>query len=113
MNEPVHKDQSAGRWFTLSLVEQLANVGSEAERAISWRDRGNVQQSERAFDRMLELLDLTIADPRWIKARRLKEITRLREVLCDLFLGDNAYQTSFEYVRQYFLEYGLAARLNR
>jgi hypothetical protein len=73
---------------------------------------GNRQQFERAFDRMLEL-DLTIADPRWRKARCLKEIVRLREVLCDLFQGDNIYQTSFDYLRRYFLEFGMAARLNR
>lgn len=44
---------------------------------------------------MLELLDLTIEDPRWRGTGRLKELLRLREVLCDLFYGDNVYNTTF------------------
>jgi hypothetical protein len=81
MNEPVHKTLGDGRWFTLSLVEQLANVGSEVERAIVWRSRGDGERFEKAFERMLELIDLTAADPRWRAARRLKEIRRLRDVV--------------------------------
>jgi len=30
----VHKQLASGRWFKLSLVEQLANVGSDVERTI-------------------------------------------------------------------------------
>lgn len=59
----MHRELAAGRWFELPLVEQLANIGSEVERTISWRGR-NAKNSEKAFERGLELLDLTIADPR-------------------------------------------------
>jgi len=31
----MHRELAAGRWFELSLVEQLANIGSEIERTIS------------------------------------------------------------------------------
>ena len=113
MNEPIHRSLAQGRWFTFSLAEQLANVGSEVERAARWRQRGEREHFEKALDRMLELLDLTIADPRWQRSRRLKELVRLREVLCDFFCGDNVYGTKLEDLQKYFLYFGIAARANR
>lgn len=32
-----HAELAAGRWRTVSLMEQLGNIGSEVERAIKWR----------------------------------------------------------------------------
>jgi hypothetical protein len=113
MTNHVHSSLSGGRWFTFTLAEQLANVGSEFERALSWKKRGDQVHFEKAFDRMLELLDLTIADPRWLRMRRLKELLRVREVLCDFFYGDNAYQTTPDYLSRYFLYFGIAARASR
>lgn len=103
-----HKELAAGRWFTFSLAEQLAHVGSEVSRTISARARGDTDSGRRAFKRMLELLDLTIADLRWRK--RLKELTRLREVLCDYFVGDNQYRATAESLNNYFLAFTYAAR---
>lgn len=60
----IHKQLAAGRWFELSLVEQLANVGSDIERTIQWKKKGDFEYSKEAFLRALELLDLTIADPK-------------------------------------------------
>jgi hypothetical protein len=57
-----HRELSAGRWNQLSFVEQMANVGSEIERTISWKFRGRLDYSRRAFERALELIDLTAAD---------------------------------------------------
>ncbi len=104
-----HQSLAAGRWRNLSLIEQLANIGSEVERALSWRQKGNPAYSQKAFERTLELIDLTISDPR--HQRRLKEITRLREVLLDYFLGDNQFQSNENLWRKYFYAFGYAARL--
>ena len=78
----------------LSPVEQLANVGSEIERAMRWRGKGNAEYGRRAFERALELLDLSIADEK--NRSRLKELTRLREALADYFWFDNSYGSSDE-----------------
>jgi hypothetical protein len=83
---------AAGRWREFSLVDQLANVGSEVERALNWLNKGNPEYSRLAFLRALELLNLTIADPK--HRNRLRELTRLREALLDFFLGDNAFRSS-------------------
>jgi len=107
-----HPDLAAGRWFTLSLANQLGNVGSEYERARSWKERGDQVRFEHAFARLLELLDLTIADPRW-KNHRLKELTRLREVICDELFNDVQEFVHPSDLRQYFLYFGILARNER
>jgi len=106
-----HAELSAGKWFRLSLVEQLANVGSEVERAIRWRRKGNPEYGRRAFERALELLDLTIADEK--NRLRLKELTRLREALADYFCFENQYGSTDESWQRYFHAFTYAAALRR
>jgi hypothetical protein len=64
-----------------------------------------------AFERALELLDLTLADPRW--RDRLREIARARELLCDAATGGAEYGTTLEDLDRYFLAFALAARAGR
>ncbi|MCM8796613.1 MAG: hypothetical protein NC923_01825 [Candidatus Omnitrophica bacterium] len=45
-----HQELANGRWFGLSLPEQLAHVGSEVERAISWNGKNNAEYSRLAFE---------------------------------------------------------------
>lgn len=103
-----HRSLAAGRWHSLSLIEQLANIGSEVERALNWRQKGNPAYSQKALERALELIDLTIADPRHLT--RLKEITRLQEALLDYFLGENQFQSNERLWRKYFYAFAYAAR---
>jgi acyl-CoA hydrolase len=65
----------------------------------------------KAFERALELLDLTLADPRW--RGRLREIARVRELLCDAAAGGHEYSTTLEDLDRYFLAFAVAARNNR
>jgi hypothetical protein len=107
----LHQDLAAGRWFDLPLVEQLAHVGSEVERTMRWRHKGNSEYARRAFERALELLDLTIAD---VKHRsRLRELTRLREVLADYFWFDNRYGSTDDSWHRYFHAFAHAAARDR
>ena len=95
-----HRDLAAGRWRSFPLVVQLAVVESEVERALAWRGRNNAEYSRLAFERALELLGLTIADPR--HRHRLVELTRLREALLDYFVGDNQFGSTERSWRSYF-----------
>lgn len=106
-----HPSLAAGRWRTFSLMEQLANVGSEVERALNWLNKNNPEYSRLAFLRALELLGLTIADPR--HRRRLKELTRLREALLDFFLGDNEFHSTEKSWRTYFYGFAYASALEK
>ena len=81
-----HKDLASGRWQKFSLLEQMANIGAEVGRAINWKNR-NEENSKMAFERGLELLDLTIDDPK--NKKRLKELLRVRETLAGNFYFDN------------------------
>ena len=103
-----HKDLAAGRWNSLSFFEQMANVGSEVERAIKWREKRNAQYSQMAFERALELLDFTVADKK--NKKRLKELLRLREVLADYFVFENVYRSSDKSFQNYFYAFNFAAR---
>ncbi|MFA5777583.1 MAG: hypothetical protein WC906_04040 [Parcubacteria group bacterium] len=103
-----HKNLAEGRWNSLSFLEQMANVGSEVERALKWKEKSNAEYSQLAFDRALELLDLTISDEK--NRLRLKEILRLREMLADYFVFSNAYNSAGKNFQNYFYSFTFAAR---
>ncbi|MCX6812257.1 MAG: hypothetical protein NTW79_01355 [Candidatus Berkelbacteria bacterium] len=104
-----HKNLAAGRWNKFSLVEQMANIGSEVGRTINWREK-NQKLSQQAFWRALELIDLTVADQK--NQKRLKEVLRMREMLVDYFFADNQYHSTDEQWQNYFLAFNYAARIN-
>ena len=103
-----HRELAAGRWFELSLVDQMANVGSEVERAMHWRRQGKDDHSAKALERALELLELTISDAG--NRGRLRELTRVREALQDDFCGTNQYGSTDELWSKYFYAFAYAAR---
>lgn len=98
-----HQDLASGRWFEMTLAEQLGNVGSEYGRALNWLHR-DPKRFQLALMRYLELLDLTINDPRWNVFRK-KELLRLREASCEGFI-DNT-KPDFQ---KYFYQFALLAR---
>ena len=106
-----HRELAAGRWNLFSFAEQMSNVGSEIERTISWKTKGRPDYSDRAFDRAIELLDLTIADAR--NRTRLRELLRVREALADYFVFNNDYQSTPESWQQYFRAFLFAVRGKR
>ena len=105
-----HRELAAGRWWELSLAEQLGHVGSEVSRATKWMSR-NPEVAQSALYRALELIDLTLADPsRRLSRGQLREIARAREVLVDFFAGPNQYGSTGPSLQKYFDAYALAAR---
>lgn len=93
----------------LTLLEQLANVGSEVERAIRAHERGQQSRRDNAVNRALELFDLTAADDRWRGPRR-REILRAREEFCRLFYAPDVPPGSARGLSAYFLAFAVAAR---
>lgn len=129
----LHRELAAGRWHTLSLMEQLGNVGSEVGRTrSSW---GNDEARSRlAAERALELFDLTLDDPRWrgpaftevtagkpdfarqsadyAGRGRRQEIARAREVFCDTVWNSGAlFGATLEELERYFYPFAYATRL--
>ncbi|MBU3935640.1 hypothetical protein KJ909_03115 [Patescibacteria group bacterium] len=108
--KPQHQNLASGKWQQLSFSQQMANIGSEVERSIIWQNKNNLSYSRQAGQRFLELLFLTIADPK--NKKRLKELTRLREVLLDYFFGQNQYASSDRLWQNYFYPFTYFSRIN-
>lgn len=106
-----HRELAAGRWNELTFCEQMANVGAEIGRTITWNTKNRPDYSRRAFERALELLDLTIRDEK--NRKRLRELLRVREALADHFAFNNSYQSSDDSWQRYFHPFQIAARANR
>jgi len=104
-----HKNLAQGHWHELSLIEQMANIGSEVERAIKWKNKGKKEVAYNAFTRALELFDLTINDDK--NSKRLKEITRARELWSDFFTGKNIYKNTDKSWQKYFYYFNFASRI--
>lgn len=100
-----HKQQAEGAWMQNSLLFQMANIGSEVSRTLKWQSK-NPEIARRAFERSLELFDLTIADKK--NMARLKEILRARELWIDFFAYDNFHQSTREQWEKYFLPFAVA-----
>lgn len=117
-----HQKLASGGWEKLNFFEQMANIGSEVERSIAWKNKNkgtlvsrsaqnNDLYSQKAIERAFELLNLTIASQQ--KQKRLKELTRLREVLVDYFFGQNQYSSTNELWQKYFYAFNYAAMKSR
>ena len=108
---PQHKKLADGQWSELAFFVQMGHIGGEVERALNWRSKGNADYCRKAFERALELTDLTLES---VGARfaALKELARLREALVDDFAGTNEYQSTETAWRKYFSFFTNAARKN-
>lgn len=104
-----HAGLASGAWSRLTIVEQMANVGSEVERAIRAHESGRTERRDQAIARALELFDLIGADERWRGARR-RETRRAREEFCRLFYGDDVRPGEANSLQKYFLQFAVAAR---
>jgi hypothetical protein len=101
------------RWYSYSLAQQLGNIGSEVSRTLKWRSR-NPEISQGALYRALELIDLTLDDPRHrAAAHRLREICRVREVLLDFMVGTNQFGSTETSLQRYFDVFAVAASSRR
>ncbi len=103
-----HKGLAAGRWSQQPFLDQMAHIGSEVERALNWRAKQNLDYSRQAFERALELVDLTL---NCVTGRaRFKELARVREALVDFFAGSNQFRSTEISWKRYFLPFAYAAR---
>lgn len=98
---------SKERWHTLSLAEQLGNIGSEVGRARKWQGKDE-KSFWGAVTRALELIDLTREDARWSKRRF--ELDRVRETFADAVLGGTAYGSQLADLEKYFMVFALHAQ---
>ncbi len=108
MRNFIHKEAAKGKWFRMSLMEQLGNIGSEVGRAARAQGKDG-HRFHQAVERALDLFDLTMEDQRWIEGQRLREIARVREVFCDTIYGEKQYSTTLADLERYFMWFAFAA----
>ena len=78
-----HRSLAGGRWREFSFLEQMANLGSEIERTIRWREKENHDYSRRAFERAF------FGSAAWARPFVLayaRELELPREALAPLFV---------------------------
>ena len=95
----------------MTFAEQMANTGSEVERALNWKAKNQPAYFQKAADRALELMDLTMEGATTFSRRR--ELARARETLADYFFGENQYAATDRAWRSYFSPFSFAARRGR
>ena len=103
-----HKTLTSDRWHDFTLAEQFGNIGSEVNRTILAKKRGDQNLLKSAFERALELFDLTIMHKK--HSKRLREIGRLREVFIDAFLGGMVYGSDLQSINKYLFDFALVAK---
>ena len=104
----IHKELAAGRWFELTLFEQLGNIGSEYHRASRAHQKGDADRYRNACDRTLELLELSIDDERWRGKPALRELCRLNEEVARTLVDEERPDPGLQ---NYFDGHAYAARL--
>lgn len=88
------------KWYSLSLAEQMLNIGNEVKRAVRFdTDR---EKKSRFLDQALRYTELTMQDPK--NQRVLPELLISREVLED-YRGEHKLNCTKEQIRGYYNAY--------
>ena len=99
------------RWQKLSLIEQLANIGSEIYRVRMWQGKDK-KLFENSTLRVLDLFNLTLSDPK--NKGRLKEVARVKELFLDsVYNGGKEYRTTLDDLDKYFYQFALIVSKKR
>ena len=83
-----HASLTEERWARFSLDEQVLMIANEMHRATSLQGAGDRAMLERAYERVLRLVDLTVAvQPKYTLR---KELLRWRDLVAVLFIRQDA-----------------------
>jgi hypothetical protein len=112
VNKYIHQDLAANHWFKMPLSEQLANVGSEFSRAYQAKKKSKEKRFESALLRMIELLNLTLMDPRWTGLRK-QEIARLKENILESMNFHYTCLDKITALEKYFYYFGVSRSISK
>lgn len=104
---PSHVDIE--KWNQMSIFEQMGNIGSEVGRALAAKRRGDTDSVRGALYRGMDLLDITAVYWAGKQPGRAREILRAKEQFGEAILTDKNDPD----LENYFMQYAIAARLNR
>jgi hypothetical protein len=81
-----HRSPSPERWSAFSLDQQVLMIGNEMSRAAKLMERTDRERQRRAYERVLELTDLTVRVQR--KPNLRKELLRWRDLVGALYIEE-------------------------
>lgn len=90
------------RWFSMTLIEQMINIGNEVKRAT--RFDSNREKKEIFLNKALAYTELTMQDPK--NARACPELEICKEVLED-YKGDHKLNCTKEDINRYYMTFSL------
>lgn len=88
------------KWFTLSLVQQMINIGNEVKRGL--RFEADPDKKVMFFEKAIQYTQLTMEDCK--NAHVLPELLISKEVLEDYF-GEHSLACSGEQISRYYQAY--------
>lgn len=88
------------KWFKLSLVQQMLNIGNEVKRALKFDAEPN--KKNMFLDRAIRYTQLTIEDPKNVHV--LSELLISKEVLED-YRGEHNLACTGEQIKGYYKAY--------
>ncbi|HEY5235660.1 MAG TPA: hypothetical protein VIJ14_05740 [Rhabdochlamydiaceae bacterium] len=111
MSEPYAVNQK--RWAKLDIFNQMGNIYSEVGRSFKTRGQVDSKNHDEAVNRAIDLFDATTLSLAASKSPKLREVLRAREQFLTVVTNPNASEQSIQSLDRYFMQFAVAARLNR
>ncbi len=101
------------RWSKMSIFEQMGNISSEVGRSFNAKRRNDNDGCIQAVSRAIDLFDATVSLLIKEKSIRSKEVLRAKEVYLNTIFDETCEPEETQSLERYFMQYAVAARLNR
>lgn len=81
-----HKSLTSDLWNAKATDFQILSIGAELGRAKNHIKNKNIPEVKNSLARALELIDLTVEDPKW--GKKFREFLRFREMTAQLYANE-------------------------
>lgn len=108
MGKLLRDEATREKWFSLSIGDQISNIGSEVLRADKWKKRGNYERMRSFYDAAIDFLMLSRYDPK--NKKRISEFDLCIDELADYFIGENKWNTTSEKLERYYNSFLIPGR---
>lgn len=104
-------DQS--KWAALTIFEQMGNIYSEVGRSFNAKKHNNDYDRDQAMSRAIDLFDATTAVLIAKKSPKSKEVLRAKEEYLGALISNDTTSLEIQNLDRYFMQFAIAARMNR
>ncbi len=101
------------KWEKLSIFNQMGNIYSEVGRSFKTRDKSDQKDHVEAVKRAVDLFDATIYSLNKTKSPKAREVAQAKNQFLITVDNSKASSESVQSLDRYFMQFAVAARLNR